>query len=459
MKRVLLPLDSRPVCYDLPLLFDPALIVPPLSIMDYYHTPSEFEKISEFLDDACRNVDEVIICVEQLVYGGLIASRNSSISMDEALKRLAFIRQLKSKHPDLRVILASVIMRDTIGAMSKEDEVYWQLISEYSKYSYLKKSDDIKRLESKIPSCVLNKYMSARKLNRDINLAVVGLLRDNIASAAVFLQEDTKPESLPKLDQEEIRRHAYGLNYFMHNGTDECACELAALDCPPSSVCIKYLSGNESQILRYEDNPFKKNLESHLTLCNLEIDEHSQNVLFIHLPKEYQFDHQPEVYDISSDYSDSELDKIACKISDNVSEGKNCYLLDLNWANGGDERLVKCLSGYIPLKYLAGYSAWNTASNSLGVLLAQIRSGKVGGIFLKRALLDDYLYQAVIRSEFTSLVDDRWNIKDKKHAGSILQNLFKKHEEKLFRMYGEIFSYTVALRWNRTFEIEVEVKA
>ena len=39
MKRVLLPLDSRPVCYDLPLLFDPALIVPPLSIMDYYHTP------------------------------------------------------------------------------------------------------------------------------------------------------------------------------------------------------------------------------------------------------------------------------------------------------------------------------------------------------------------------------------------------------------------------------------
>ena len=111
------------------------------------------------------------------------------------------------------------------------------------------------------------------------------------------------------------------------------------------------------------------------------------------------------------------------------------------------------------LKYLAGYSAWNTASNSLGVLLAQIRSGKVGGIFLKRALLDDYLYQTVIRSEFTSLVDDRWNIKDKKHAGSILQNLFKKHEEKLFRMYGEIFSYTVALRWNRTFEIEVEVKS
>lgn len=458
MKRVLLPLDSRPVCYDLPQLFDPALIVPPLSIMDYYHTPSDFDKIVGFLDDACRNADEVIICVEQLVYGGLIASRTSSISMDEALKRLAFVRQLKEKYPGLRVILASVIMRDTIGAMSQEDEVYWQLVSEYSKYSYLKKTDEIKRLESKIPPGVLNKYMAARKLNKNINLAVAGLLRDNIASVAVFLQEDTRPESLPKLDQEEIRHHAYGLNYFMHNGTDECACELAAFAYHPSSVCMEYLSGNASQILRYEDNPFRKNLESHLALCNLEIDEHSKNVLFIHLPKVYQFDHQPEVYDISSDYSDSELDKIACKISDHVSAGKNCYLLDLNWANGGDERLVRCLSGYIPLKYLAGYSAWNTASNSLGVLLAQIRSGKVGGIFLKRALLDDYLYQAVIRSEFTSLVDDRWNIKDKEHAGNILQSLFRKHEEKLFKMYGETFSYTVALRWNRTFEIEVEVK-
>ena len=57
MKLVILPLDSRPCTYDFPIHLarggglEPC--APPLELMDWYRRPSDFHKISAWLEEFC----------------------------------------------------------------------------------------------------------------------------------------------------------------------------------------------------------------------------------------------------------------------------------------------------------------------------------------------------------------------------------------------------------------------
>lgn len=78
MKLVILPLDSRPCTYDFPIHLarggglEPC--APPLELMDWYRRPSDFHKISAWLEEFCAGADALICSMDQLTYGGLLAS-------------------------------------------------------------------------------------------------------------------------------------------------------------------------------------------------------------------------------------------------------------------------------------------------------------------------------------------------------------------------------------------------
>ena len=457
MKNVFLPLDSRPVCFDFPLLVEDGLIHPPLGRLDDYRHPSDFDAIAAFLEKECLDADNLVLSVEQLVYGGLIASRSMTVGQEEALARLSIIRRIKRANPEIKIQLSSVIMRDTVSTLSSDGEKWWGLISQYSKAAYLGDDAEIKRLENMIPGGIISSYLAVRKRNSVINLALVDLLADGIADLVVFLQEDTQGESLPRAEQEQIQKRAKGLNYFMHNGTDECASELAARLLPSKTVAIRYLNGDVNMRMRYEDGAFSENLESHLQLSGLEVDPGSDNLLFIHLPKIRQFDHKPLIYSQEDDYSQDELDSFTREIASCMNDDRNCHVLDIAWANGGDVRFMDALASKIQLSDLSGYSAWNTASNSIGTICAQIKAGKTDGKLLKRSILDDLVYQAIVRNKFESMLPDKWNISDRIGAEELLSLLFREESARIHSYLGDV-EYAVRLRWNRTFEIDVEIK-
>lgn len=458
MKTVFLPLDSRPVCFDLPILLNEDLVHPPLEMLDDYRKASSYDSVSSFLEEECRDADALILSAEQLVYGGLIASRNLDVSEGEALDRLSLIRKIKHCNPGIRIMISSVIMRDTVSALSQDGEKWWSLISLYSKAAYWEDRDQLDRLEKIIPRDIISAYLAARKRNSAINLALVDQLKEGVVNLVVFLQEDTQGESLPAAEQEQIKKEARGLNFFMHNGTDECASELAARLQPAKTVSLCYLNGDRNMKMRYEDRPFAENLESHLRLCGLTAESDSDDILFIHLPKKYQFDHKPHIYSPEDDYSPQELDSFADEIKAGVEEGRNCYILDAAWANGADVRFMDAVSSKISLSGLSGYSAWNTASNSIGTICAQIKAGKRDGKLLKRSILDDLVYQALIRDEFESKLTNKWNIEDRSSAERILRALFQERAARIMSYLGEV-EFDVSLRWSRTFEIDVEIRA
>ena len=57
MKTVFLPLDSRPVCFDLPILLNEDLVHPPLEMLDDYRKASSYDSVSSFLEEECRDDD------------------------------------------------------------------------------------------------------------------------------------------------------------------------------------------------------------------------------------------------------------------------------------------------------------------------------------------------------------------------------------------------------------------
>lgn len=68
------------------------------------------------------------------------------------------------------------------------------------------------------------------------------------------------------------------------------------------------------------------------------------------------------------------------------------------------------------------------------------------------------MYQALIRDEFESKLTNKWNIEDRSSAERILRALFQERAARIKSYLGEV-EFDVSLRWSRTFEIDVEIRA
>ncbi|WP_367356705.1 DUF4127 family protein, partial [Mesotoga sp.] len=178
------------------------------------------------------------------------------------------------------------------------------------------------------------------------------------------------------------------------------------------------------------------------------------------------------------------------KIDDSIEALKNLskqkqrvFILDVFCANGSNPSFVDAYLS-LELKNIWGYSAWNTASNSLGTLLSLVATSsscevekKAFAEFYISRLLDDHLYQGILRINLERMVDESGGdiYKVSKSKGlfeDFRDNLFTpKAEEFLDRFIRgrklDIFDFSSSenrisidkfiLPRDRTFECEIEV--
>jgi len=485
MKICVLPLDSRPCSYDfieiLSKIGGIECILPPMDIMDYFRKPSDFSKISNWLSTV--DCDTLILPIDQLLYGGLLASRQSGITLQEALERLKTLEDIKRENPNLRIFASNVLMRTTVSTLSLESTVWWDAVSRYAKLTHLIALDEkdsklkelLKEVEAEIPTNVLGEFLAVRERNHEINKACIELVASEIIDFLLILQEDCTEFGMHRAEQkrllELIEKHNLQNKVVLHNGTDEATTELLARAVSPTSapVQIKWLGKNPEFIALFEDRPFADNLKSHLNIANLREDEVSDVILFIYLPKSGQKDFCTIDAEIpASGYTAEELMSFVKSVADAVAMGKKCYLLDVAYANGGDPELLKTLAKFIDISELYGYSAWNTASNATGTILSQIvlssgENSEKNKVFTYSRILDDVIYQAIIRKRLNQkLIEkglDPYNISDLEVAKALLQaecEAVKPLVEQL--MPDVIGNFEFSLRWPRTFEIEAFCK-
>ncbi len=486
IRMVLLPLDSRPCTYDFPQRLVPEklceLCVPPFALMDFYRTSSEYDRLEQWLLENCTDANVLVLSVEQLLHGGLLASRNNSIPEETCHERLSLIKRLKQRNPSLKIYLFSIIMRATVSTLSAESQRWWELVAQYSHAAYLAQQapdttniEAVETLTAQIPPSVLVEYNAVRRRNHGINKACVQLVAQDIADYLLLLQEDCAPQSLQVLEQHALKQLAAvnGLSdrIDLHNGTDEAASELCVkvlLQGEEIPLRTLWLGGNHDFTARYEDRPFKENLNSHLRMMRFYDDQKADLVLAILPPKHNQFDNCPPSYNPTLDYTETEYEAMAAHLQELDQQDKRCYLLDLTHANGGNLPFLRYLNERLPVMKLDGYSAWNTASNALGTILAQIGSDHLRGDrsskrSLQERLLDDLLYQSLIRQQFQKALElnseDIWNIRQPDKAQTMLEECFHQSRPLIEELMGPDISFSAKLRWPRIFEIDIEPDA
>ena len=472
MRIVCLPIDSRPCntqfIRSLTEWAGGELTLPSKEIQDDFTRPAAFEDSLRFLKEALPGADGAVISLDHLCYGSLLASREESVTDEEALDRAACLRELAREHAGVPIYLNTVVLRSSISTLKAGDLGAYEAMTAYSessdRWERFRLPADRKRMEeamARLPEGLLERTLRIRKRNLRVNLAAVEMAAEGLLAGLSIVQEDSQEYGLPRKDQRVIeqRLKELGLEGIrIRNGTDEAgAVQAAKALCrgrEPLEAEIRWI-GDGNFTAPYEDRPFRENVETACAEAGIRQTEGSGTVILILCPE------RGEKAEVTEPMSETWLNRCAEAADAAVGEGGRVYLLDVMRANGGVPELMGRMR---EADGLWGYSAWNTASNALGTLLAQAvtdgMAGKPNRAFLQERLLDDMAYEGRIRGLLNARLrekrEDVFHLRDKAGAERLLREAYEDELRAIWPL-RQMPRYRVSLPWNRTFEVKAEI--
>lgn len=488
----LVALDDRPCNYLWPQKLIRGtgfkVIAPPRDIMGFFYKPGDRDSIYSWLRENVKKMDVLILSLDMMTYGGLIASRKFGEKINNLKKRLKIIEELKVINPRLTVYAFSVLMRISINVDSPESQKHWKNIFEYSKTHYqitqLKRTalkKELKELEKLIPERILKEYLSTRKRNFTLNTYFLDFVDKGFIDFLVYSQEDAAEYGLHREEQTKlkkiIRKRDLLEKVDILTGTDELFSLLLARYInhlteivPKFFVDYTYDEGRYV-IAPYEDCCLDISVGEHIRVLGgiqtVEPDNseiiylcHNSNTVPIDL-----FSVIPQVFDKSP------AQIFMRKIRKYLKFKKPLAIADVFYSNGGDPELVSRLISNGYLKYISSYSALNTTSNTIGLSLSLANIDFVMGfpekhkkeLILER-IIDDCYYQTLLRPEMNRIIRERgfsWLNLD--GNGKLFEeDLNKKLQEYLYPVLKKwklsIEKFSARFPWDRTFEIEIDLK-
>ncbi len=473
---ILIPLDSRPCNTDYPAYAAKAVnknISFPKDYLDNYNKPSNLDNLYEYLYDSLAQGDTYIIYTNQIINGGLIASRDpqSYINLNEKLKEFnKFLETAKSQ--EKKVIVVSVLPR----VIPSQFTDLWNFQEELISFSLLYGKFQINVSETSPilpPKEILARYLSIYSGSDTIISSMKTNVEQGLIDLFIIGQDDTYKESITN---QQLNKY---LDYnndkiIVQPGADELTQLILArlvrsesLE-SPLDVKLIYTDLQEAkEIKTFESLSIEKRSKQLLNFLSININNDSDNLAIIHNKQ---------------DMAEATLENIY------NNENKNYLgLIDIAYINKGDMEIFKDLHF---IKNLDGYSGWNTIGNSLGTEYANL----VIFDYIQKNLLafpveeqikilenyynllyvhfaDDYLYQGILRDKLNSyLIEKNENfsfILDEKAAGDFLQESFKQESlglnsalSGLYNNFNTNFQVehgmgNISLAWKRTFEARI----
>ena len=133
VKIAVIPIDNRPICYDLiqdVIAIDEniELFMPDISLLGGLTTQSNVDGIFNFVQ-GLKEVDYLIVSLDTLAYGGLVSSRRCDDSFEDIKKRIEKFREIASKKAK-KILGFSSVMRISNNNINAEEKEYW---SDYGK--------------------------------------------------------------------------------------------------------------------------------------------------------------------------------------------------------------------------------------------------------------------------------------------------------------------------------------
>ncbi|MCQ2754600.1 MAG: DUF4127 family protein, partial [bacterium] len=272
MKICFIPIDNRPVCYNL--AKDIANIDEDIKLFlpkrEFLGDLTKFAKTDEILNwlEQISETDVIIISLDTLLYGGLIPSRRGKESLVELRQKLNKIKDvLKSKNA--RIYAFSSIMRISNNNYNEEEKEYW---SEYGKkifeYSYLTHKNG-KSPETDIPKEILNDYLETRTRNFEINKIYLDWQKEGLFDTLIFSKDDCAEYGFNVKEAHELEK----LGGKTKTGADEIPLTLLARSIKKDiRVFVEYTESEyKGKISNYEDVSIEKSVLGQLELGGFKV--------------------------------------------------------------------------------------------------------------------------------------------------------------------------------------------
>lgn len=444
MKIAFIPIDNRPVCYNLAVDIaaideDIELLVPPREYLGSLTKNADVNNLFEWFKNL-SDVDKVILSLDTVAYGGLIPSRRSTDSEETIKQRVLRFRSewIKKK---AKVLAFSSIMRISNNNYNEEEKEYWKDYgTKIFEYSFNTHKCNLKHfgspIQNLIPRNILNDYLATRQRNFNINKMYLEWQKLGFFDELIFSKDDCAEYGFNVKEANELSK-AGGK---VITGADEIPISLLsrAIDKKMSVQIIFTEPEYKHLISNYEDVSIENSVKNQLKLANVEINDKDADIVLI--VNNFK-DHQGEIV----------MKRPTELFSDSILLPDKPYMIaDVRNANGADNNFVKQLLPNVKLENFYGYSGWNTSANSLGTLICaakiKFNAKKYNNNAFKKVqmirFLDDWAYQANVRQQLTQPVD--------------IKSCMKPYEEQISKILNIQINNDYIYPWNRLFEIEVQ---
>jgi len=491
---VFIPLDDRPATretvLDLLPLSGAIWTTPPKDLLGHRRQPADLETLWRWVEREAASADGLIASSEVLIHGGLVASRLSVDSMDALWRRLDRLMRLVSR---VSTYLSAVNPRIPTGG-AEEEPTYWgphgDALRRYSSFldAGEQMGDDAKLRQGiaaldGVPTAVVDDLLRRRRRQLLINLELVASAARGTPKTLLIGQDDAEPFGLTRADLAVLRRFRDRLqaaSVYVSAGADElCARLLARLVNDASGrtprVAVRYTFPEARRsVPRYEPAPLEETIAAHLSAAGCTIsDDESEALLWVHNFPGVQ---QREAID-QRGAPPAPVRTVATALAEASARGLVCGCADVRFANGADDALVHSLLAREEFAGLAGYAGWNTCSNSLGTVVAQVvltyharahlsqvRYRQIRRRYLARRLLDDWGYQTIVRPYLArevvpALGADSSNLGPA--ADAVREAAARRFREQILPSVERVFGYPammgLSFPWDRLFEVDVEL--
>lgn len=433
MKTIVgLPVDGRPVVraqvQQLVALAEGfELRCPVIEALGDFRVPADREQLAQWLLAQRGNAAGWVLSLDMLVYGGLIPSR--FIADDEAAlrARLALLRELKA--PGVPLTAFAATMRISNNCVADEEKTYWNPHGEdlwtwsfhSDRHALTGDADSAIRAEAaaaRVPPAIRADYRATRARNFAVNLAALDLVEQGLIDRLVLPQDDTAEYGFNIAERRALQAEAARRGLLdrvrIYPGADEVMHTLSAWvvgrlrgDAPLRIHALPTDATHWQRLVPlYEDRPLPDALAAQLEAVGAVAVEGDEDVLLlVHSQGRAQGDwamRKPLPERVGTD----------ARVAHALARAPAVAVADDAHANGGDPAFVAELAAHKPLTSLAGYAGWNTSSNRIGSLLAQLVLARgrwhdpANQAVVALRLAEDLQWQARLRQVLRDRVDE-----------------------------------------------------
>ena len=383
---LLVPLDSRPPCREFVInggkIIGRDVITPPTEYMDYYSKAGETTEMRQWLAENAGGADAVILSVDQLLSGGLLAAREAHISHADIDALATYLRTLHSAHPNVPLhafyILPRAIPQDGIEGWRERRALlaYARLLGRVGEGLPVDE-DEMERLRGEFPPDDLEKYLAHFDESTALASTLIDLTEEGVLTRLILGQDDGEEYSVGNLKKKELaalltQKHIAQERAMIVHGADEIALSMLAR---LSVDELRTRGGAVPRIaLRYARADMADMIFPFMAVSN---DVTAQEKIAM-LGAALAEDGTSSDLTLLISAGDSDADTLgtrapaAAAVKDMLAAGTSVALVDLSRHFHAEETLLPILvEKNVPVNALTAYAGWNTASNAIGTALAQ----------------------------------------------------------------------------------------